>query len=66
MSSSLVDQRLRNTPSNEGDIDLIPGSERFHMLQGNYTCAPQPSLCTLESVFQKKRNRHNVNPVYHN
>ena len=32
---------VKNPPSNAGDMDLIPGSGRFHMLQSNKAHAPQ-------------------------
>jgi len=32
---------VKNPPSSAGDMDLIPGSGRFHMLQSNKAHAPQ-------------------------
>ena len=36
---------VKNTPANAGDLGLIPGLGRFHMLRDNNTHGPQlPSL----------------------
>ena len=32
---------VRNLPASAGDMALIPGLGRSHMLQGNKACAPQ-------------------------
>ena len=44
---------VKDTPANAEDMDLIPGSEKFHLLWGSQACEPQ--LLSLHSRALKLR-----------
>ena len=45
---------VKNLPANAGDMDLIPGRGRFHMLQSNQVHVPQlMSLCSRAQERQR-------------
>ena len=55
----------KSLPANERDMNLIPGSRRFHMPWSNptpRTTATEPSC--LEPMFCNKRSHHNEKPVH--
>ena len=44
---------VKNLPANAGNMDLIPGRGRFHMLQSNQVHVPQlMSLCSRVQELQ--------------
>ena len=55
LSSSRIDfpgsPGIRSPPTSTGDMGVIPGLGRCHMLQGNWVCMPQ--LLSLSSRVQK-------------
>ena len=58
---------VKNTPASAGDMGLIPGPGRFHMLWGNEAHVPQLQIqYALEPVFCNKRSHHSEKPVYCN
>ena len=57
---------VKNLPANARDMDSIPGPGRTHMLQSNYTRAPQ--LLNLSSrAWEPQLLKHlSPEPVLHN
>ena len=46
---------VKTPPANAGNKGLIPGSGRFHMPWGNYTCVMQLlNLCSRAPALQQK------------
>ena len=58
------DPMVKNPPANAGDMSLIPGPGRIHMLQSNQAQASDYwSSHTLEPMLHNKRRYHNGKPT---
>ena len=53
----------KNPPANAENVVSIPGPERFHMLQSNYTCGQKDRAWTLEPVLCNKRSHCSEKPA---
>jgi len=56
----------KNPPADRGDMGVIFGPERFHMLWSDHACTPQLlSLCALEPVICNRRRHCDEKPGHH-